>query len=341
MNQRILSNGKLLNSYGNLDEAGYAKSLVKEYRRSDIKASSWRIKEWDYYYIGCSDFGIALTIDDNSYMGLGSVSLLDFKNKTYITKSVIKWFTFGRTKLPATSKVGDVSFRSKKLSIDFINNGVKRTLKCHFKKFSKKIDFDCEIDLFDEPQESMVIATPFEKKHHFYYNQKINCMRAKGKATFGGKIYNINPDECFATLDWGRGVWTYSNTWYWSSMNGLINGKKYGFNLGYGFGDTSKATENMIFYDGLAYKTEEVTFRIPEVNGKCDFMSPWKFTSNDGAIDLTFTPILNRRDNTNVLIIKSDQNQVFGLFSGTLKFQDKVLEITNQIGFAEKVTNRW
>lgn len=112
MNQRILSNGKLLNSYGNLDEAGYAKSLVKEYRRSDIKASSWRIKEWDYYYIGCSDFGIALTIDDNSYMGLGSVSLLDFKNKTYITKSVIKWFTFGRTKLPATSKVGDVSFLS-------------------------------------------------------------------------------------------------------------------------------------------------------------------------------------------------------------------------------------
>ena len=129
MNQRILSNGKLLNSYGNLDEAGYAKSLVKEYRRDDIKASSWRIKEWDYYYIGCSDFGIALTIDDNSYMGLGSVSLLDFKNKTFITKSVIKWFTFGRTKLPATSKVGDVSFRSKKLSIDFINNGVKRVIK--------------------------------------------------------------------------------------------------------------------------------------------------------------------------------------------------------------------
>ena len=341
MNQKILSPGKLLNVYGNLDEAGYAKSLVKDYKRSDIKVSSWRIKEWDYYYIGCSDFGIALTIADNSYMGLGSVSLLDFVNKKFITKSVMKFFPFGKTNLPATSRVGDVSFKSKKLTIDFLNNGVKRTLKCHFAKFDKKIDFDCEIDLFDEPQESMVIATPFEKKHHFYYNQKINCMRAKGKATFGGKVFNLNPEECFAVLDWGRGVWTYKNTWYWSSMSGLINGKKIGFNLGYGFGDTSKATENMIFYDGLAYKTEEVTFHIPSSNGKDDFMSPWKFTSNDGAIDLEFVPILNRRDNTNLLILKSNQNQVFGLFSGTLKFQDKEIEIKNLIGFAEKVTNLW
>ena len=124
-------------------------------------------------------------------------------------------------------------------------------------------------------------------------------------------------------------------------MSGLINGKKIGFNLGYGFGDTSKATENMIFYDGLAYKTEEVTFHIPTKDGKDDFMSPWKFTSNDGAVDLEFVPIVNRRDNTNLLVLKSNQNQVFGLFSGTLKIQDKVIEIKNQIGFAEKVTNLW
>lgn len=342
MNQHVLSEGKLLNVYGNLAEAGYAKSLVKEYDRNDIKAKKSRIKEWDYYYIGCDDYAVALTIDDNSYMGLGSVSLLDFKNKTFITKSVMKWFTYGKTNLPSTSRIGNVSFKSKKLSIDFINDGINRTLKCHFTKFDKNIDFDCEIVLFDEPQESMVIATPFEKKHHFYYNQKINCMRAKGKATFGGRVYNFNPDTCFATLDWGRGVWTYSNTWYWSSMNGLVEGRKIGFNLGYGFGDTSKATENMIFFDGLAYKTEEVTFVIPkDEKGKDDFLKPWKFTSNDGAIDLEFVPILDRKDHTNVVVIKSIQDQVFGRFTGTLKFQDKVINIKDQIGFAEKVKNCW
>jgi hypothetical protein len=48
---------------------GFAKSLVKTYDRSAIKAGRARIKEWDYYLIYNDRFGVALTIDDNSYMG--------------------------------------------------------------------------------------------------------------------------------------------------------------------------------------------------------------------------------------------------------------------------------
>lgn len=342
MKQNQLSAGKLLNVYGNLNEAGYSTKLIKDYNRKDIKASKFRIKEWDYYYIGNDSFGVAFTIADNSYMALAGVSLLDYTNKRFITKNIMKFFTMGKLNLPSSSKIGDVVFKSKKLNIEFLNDGKRRLIKCHFKKFDNKMDFDCEIELFDEPNDSMVIATPFEKKRHFYYNQKINCLRAKGKATIGGKVYNFKPEECFGVLDWGRGVWTYSNTWYWSSMSGLLDGKRIGFNLGYGFGDTSKASENIIFYDGIGYKTEEVTFHIPkDEKGKDDFLKPWKFTSNDGAINLNFTPIINRKDHTNVLVIKSLQDQVFGKFSGELKFNGKTLKIENMLGFAEKVINKW
>ena len=342
MRQHELSNGKLLNVYGNLNEAGYAYSLVKDYNRKDIKASKFRIKEWDYYYVGNDSYGFAFTIADNSYMALVSVSFLDFVNKKYITKSIMKWFTMGKLNLPNSSKIGDISFNSKKLNMEFKNDGMTRTIKCNFLKFDKNSDFECEIELFDEPSQSMVIATPFEKKRHFYYNQKINCMRAKGTAKVGRKVYAFKPEDSFGVLDWGRGVWTYSNTWYWSSMSGVIDGKKIGFNLGYGFGDTTQATENMIFYDGKAYKTEFVTFHIPKnEKGKDDFLKPWKFTSNDGAVNLTFTPIINRRDHTNVLIIKSLQDQVFGKFTGELKVDGKVIKINNLLGFAEKVINKW
>ena len=44
-------------------------------------------------------------------------------------------------------------------------------------------------------------------------------------------------------MDWGRGVWTYHNTWYWSSASGELDGVPFGWNLGYGFGDTAAATE--------------------------------------------------------------------------------------------------
>ena len=127
MNQNILSSGKLLDRTGNLYEAGYSTKLVKTYNREDIKAGKLRIKEWDYYYVGNEDCGIALTIADNSYMGLGSVSVLDFKKKTFITKSVMTLFPMGKTNLPSTSVEGDVSFDTKKLKIVFENNGISHT----------------------------------------------------------------------------------------------------------------------------------------------------------------------------------------------------------------------
>ena len=43
-----------------------------------------------------------------------------------------------------------------------------------------------------------------------------------------------------------------------------MNGKPFGFNIGYGFGDTSAASENMLFYDGTAHKLDDVTFHIPK-----------------------------------------------------------------------------
>ena len=91
----------------------------------------------------------------------------------------------------------------------------------------------------------MVIATPWYKKHAFYYNQKINTMRACGYIEIRRQIYRFNPATDFGTLDWGRGVWTYDNTWYWGSGNADINGNSFGFNIGYGFGNTSAATENV------------------------------------------------------------------------------------------------
>ena len=73
-----LSPGKLLDLHGHLREAGYATSLVREYDRGDIKAPALRIKEWDYYLIYNGRFGVALTLDDNSYMSMLSASILDF-----------------------------------------------------------------------------------------------------------------------------------------------------------------------------------------------------------------------------------------------------------------------
>ena len=338
--QHKLSSGPLLNQQGNLNEAGYAFSMVKEYDRKAIKAGKLRIKEWDYYYVGNNDYGIALTIADNSYMSLVSVSILDFKNKWFITKSSMGFMSKGKIGLPSTSKIGDIHYQYKRYKMDFLNDGKERRLIVHVDNYHNGQNFDCDVTLLESGEDSMVIATPFKKDKHFYYNQKINCLKAKGSATYNGKVYSL--DDCYGVLDWGRGVWTYSNTWYWASMSGESNGVPIGFNLGYGFGDTSAASENVFFYDGKAYKLEDVSFNIPgDGTKKINYMEPWHFTSIDGSIDMIFTPIIDRCDLTDVLVIKSLQHQVFGTYKGHVIIDGKKVEFDNMLGFAEKVKNCW
>ncbi len=336
--------GPLLDQQGRLMEAGHATHLARQYRREHIKAGKLRIKEWDYYCITGGSTVLALTIADNSYMGLDSVSLLDLDTGFQHTRSYMRAFPMGKTALPPTSEVGDVQVRRRRYDISFANDGRTRTLNVHLDDFLDGKPLDAQVILTDPPKHSMVIATPFANKPKaFYYNQKINCLRAQGQVTFDGQTRAFDPQTATAVLDWGRGVWTYKNTWYWGSASGYVDGVPFGMNLGYGFGDTSAATENMLFYDGVAHKLEHVDFGIPRSpDGRDDFLSPWHVTANDGRLDLTFTPVIDRASKTSVVVIESDQHQVFGFFDGTATLDDgTVLAITHLLGFAEKVRNKW
>lgn len=335
-----LTKGPLLDERGNLIEAGYHEDLIRKYDRKDITVKGMRVKEWDYYYIGNQKHGIAFTVADNSYMWLVSITTFDFENKKEHTKSLMGFFPLKRLGMPSSSRVGNVVFQKKGFSFEFLIENDKRHLKVRMDKFEDNKTLTADMVLTEKENSSMVIATPFETKGHFYYNHKINLMDVSGSFTIGQDTFPLV--DAFGTLDWGRGVWTYKNTWYWSSASDLFEGKRIGFNLGYGFGDTSKASENMFYYDGQCYKFEDITFNIPKKHDQYDYLSPWTFTSKSGDIELTFHPILDRKSASNVVVIKSIQHQVFGKFSGyfTLK-SGKKIEFNNVMGFAERVVNYW
>ncbi len=342
MQNEILKPDDLLDDNGNLKQIGYSKTMLLNYDRNKISVRKTRIKEWDYYLVYNDDYAVALTIDDNGYMGLHSISLIDFKARKETTKSIMNFMPLGKTNFPANSKEGDVSFKNKKIDISFKNDGKKRVLSATLKNFKDGQDISLEFVLTKEPKESMVIVTPFDKKGHFYYNQKIVGMRVGGFVKLGETEIKFDEKNTLGLLDWGRGVWTYKNTWYWGAGHGEVNGKIFGFNIGYGFGNTSNATENMLFYDGKAHKIDEVKFNIPKRKGKDDFMRPWTFTSNDNRFTMDFEPIIDRHADANALVIRSNQHQVFGKFSGKAVLDDgTVLEIKDMLGFAEKVYNRW
>ena len=337
-NHEITKVQPLLNAQGNLAEPGWSRKLVQQYRRKDIKASAFRIKEWDYYLVLGKDFGVAFTLNDMSYLGMISASFLSFADRCEHTETVLTPFPMGKFHMPEDSSVGDAAYEDKRVKLKLTVGEGWRRIECDFKKFDGEKDLVCDIRMEQPEMDTMVIATPWDKKHHFYYNQKINCMRASGWVRYDGKEYTFDPATDFGTLDWGRGVWTRDNTWYWGSANGLVNGKPFGFNIGYGFGNTTAASENILFYDGKGHKLDDVTFNIPEG----DFMKPWTFTSSDGRFEMDFEPILDRAAYTDFKFIISDQHQVFGIMNGTAILDDGTkLEVKDLLCFAEKVRNKY
>lgn len=341
MQRRIITPGNLHDENGHLTQTGYATSLVLQYDRARVKANSLRLKEWDYYYVGNDNYGLALTVADNGYMSMDSISFLDFGKNSQGTYSRMRILP-RRRNLPLTSAQGDIHAQGKDYEIHFLNDGKRRQLYGHMEDFGgRPILFD--LTLTDAPRDSMVIVTPFkDKPQAFYYNQKINCMRAEGKVALGEEEYLFSPATAFGVLDWGRGVWTYDNTWYWGSASGMAEGHRFGFNIGYGFGDTSAASENMLFVDGLAHKLSRVTFNIPMKDGKEDYLSPWTFTSDDGRFEMDFVPMMDRAACIDLKLLISDQHQVFGRFTGRAVLDDgRVIQVRELTGFAEKVHNKW
>ena len=338
-NHEVTTKQLLLDERGNLNEPGWSRSLVQRYDRGSIKAPGWRIKEWDYYLVVNERFAGAFTISDDGYIGLQSVSLLCFGEKPWEhTETVLNLFPMGKMKLPSDSSVGGTAYEDKRLQMRFSAETGQRRITCHFDRFYKDKPFVCDILLQQPDMDSMVIATPWDKDGHFYYNQKINCMRASGYMEYDGTRYNFDPNTDFGTLDWGRGVWTYDNTWYWGSGNADVEGNAFGFNIGYGFGNTKAATENVLFWNGRAHKLDDMSFHIPE-NG---YMDPWRFTSSDGRFEMDFRPVLDRAAKLDFKVLISDQHQVFGRMSGKAILDDGTpITVRDVMCFAEKVHNRY
>lgn len=340
----ITKEGELLNKKGELSEIGWSRRPQLRYSRKAVKSSPLGIKEWDYYaiYSHKHQFFLTTTFSDLGYLGLFAIAFIDMKKGKWYQQDSMKPFPLGHLGLPPHSGDYEVAYSHKNLRIAYSRRDERRRILCGAPNLEiggvKGVEAD--LTLIQSPEmESINIATSWrENRKAFYYNQKINCMGVSGTVRINDTTYSLTPDESVATLDWGRGKWTYQNRWYWASASGFTNSTPIGFNLGYGFSDRSEVTENVIFYKNKIHKLDQVDFIIPPES----YEKEWKITSNDKRIELTFTPVTDRATKSDFFIIKSVQHQVFGHFDGYMILDDGIkIPINHLAGFGEDVFNRF
>lgn len=346
METEIISSTPLLNKKGLLIKEGWARYPYWQYDRKKIHSKFLRTKEWDYYAITnqIDGYTITLTISNLGYASVIALAYIDYKRMKVAQISRTIFFPITQKKLPKSS-IEDcyITNTNEKLRISFIvKNGITHLLfGAPFLKLPDgTIGITGKFDLTTPPfNQSLNIATSWkENRNAFYLNEKKNCINVSGEITRGYEDEIIKPLSTFAVLDWGRGKWTYNNTWYWASASGLFENDYFGFNIGFGFSDRSPASENAIFYKGIIHKIGKVNIEMPN-----NYISKkWKFSDLEGRLQLEFHPLVNRSSKFNFGLIKSDQNQVFGKYTGfTILDDGTTINIKNMLGFAEKVANRW
>ncbi|WFR57051.1 DUF2804 domain-containing protein [Anaerocolumna sp. AGMB13025] len=341
MQHKITAPSDLLDPNGKLIQTGYATTPLLRYNRENA-AYKLRLKEWDYYLLYNEESAFALTVGNTSNFLLISASIIDLKNGKEQSKSAVKYVP--KFYLPATSLYGDIVYKDNTIDLSILHVNEDRKISLYIRDFMKGSDLTASLLLMKEPKDSMVIATPFkENQKFFYYNQKIIGMNASGYVQLKDTGYSYLPYSSFGLLDWGRGIWPHKTTWYWSAAQGYIADNIFGFNLGCGFGDTKNATENMLFLNGTASKLTKVKFQIPkDKKNRYDYLKPWLITTEDNRLDLTFSPIYDRKFDLSAVILATNQNQVFGKFTGTAVFDDgRTVYIHDFLGFAEHVKNKW
>jgi len=338
MQTELSQPGPLLDANGKLAQVGWSRKPLLDCNLENVRFHRFRIKRWDYYAVFTPHRFFSATIADLGYAGNIFVYTLDFATGELHEEGLVIPLGSG-IKLERNPEAGEASFANNKVSLHFQADGGGRRIKVDWTGFNNGRGIHADITLRAQPEhESMNIIIPIGKKR-FYDNTKISCMIAQGHIQYGDQREDLQPETCIGSLDWGRGVWEYQSYWNWASSSGFLpDGRTIGLNLGQGFGDLSKATENAIILNGCIHKLGTVRFDYKS----SDYMQPWRFTDDEDRLGLTFTPFKDRTAKTNLGIIFSEVHQIFGRYNGHMTLDDgSVLEIHDLIGFAEEHHARW
>jgi hypothetical protein len=333
----------LLDADGNLVQVGWARQPIIDCNLENANfypiriLQRFRVKRWDYYGITTPDFYFSATLAHLGYAGLAFVYVVDLIAKEHHEETVLIPLGRGIT-LSRNSDEGESAFDNGRVRLLFRAEPGERNLAVTWPGFGGgSLEAEATLHLLPD-QESMNIVIPIGRKR-FYYNRKVNCLPADGWIERDGRREDIVPDESLANMDWGRGVWEYSSFWVWASASGFHrDGRTVGLNMGYGFGDTSAATENALILGGRVHKLGQLNFTYDPTN----FMQPWRMVAPDGRLELEFTPFLERVAKSNLLLVNSEVHQMFGTYSGSVVSDDgEIVRLDALTGFAEEHYARW
>lgn len=205
------------------------------------------------------------------------------------------------------------------------------------KGVTKNINVDIKVEIdYDYDNEEMVILTPFDKSRKmFYLNDKENQYNVLIDFIYGDK--HIKSNDFFGVMDYGRDYWPYHNEWFWGNAAFKNNGDYIAWNIGWGFGNLSHATKNVVFINSKA-------INLNTLDVKMDINKPKEskvIIDDDKKIfHLEMEIIYDNYTETKVLWINNNCHQVFYKTNGYIIYNNQKNEFKDKISFLEHANNQ-
>lgn len=157
---------------------------------------------------------------------------------------------------------------------------------------------------------------------------KTACLSADGTVAANGKRWELR--RATAAIDHTHGLLARDTRWRWA----CAAGDRVGLNLVDGF---NGPVENGLWIDGRLHKIGAASIELNA--GKP--LEPWSVRTEDGCVDLVFTPDGVRAEDKNLLVAASRYVQPIGTFRGTVRAPGGSAMQVEITGVTEDHRARW
>ena len=330
-----------LDEMGHPQNFGWARSPVITYDSSLLAAPRRRRSEGDRYMLLSSTHTVLFEIMDDGYLGYLFITIVSRKDKKCTNMTLMTPFSLGGFEMPNDSDTFSIRFKRKKVHVNFIcmEGGVK-LIKVDIPNFGPHRQSLVGQVVLTPPEgaEPLLTHMPWRgNRKAFSCSRRSPWYFAEGVIQYGTSELVFTRGHGWGIFDLNRGVRPRSDLHFCAAACGQTEGRQAGFSVGFNSADLSFCTENAFFLDGKIHKLDKVSFHIPSKR-----LEPWRFTSNDSRIEMTFMPQQERDENHQMFFYSFKRRQLFGSFSGRVMLDDgSEFTFSDLLGIAERWKSRF
>lgn len=313
--------------YAGCVEAVDWSDLSGEFRRSSL----WKRlhhKRWHYVGIGNAQCFIGLAMVDVGWTNTAFVYVFDRYSKTLLvdaTQDGLPGLTAHLSDRPLQGARSWFRFAGMDLRLE---NTAPGTLAVHA-RVGKMLRLDATLTL--PPGSACLTAIgPIADGGCAHATVKSSALQTRGQLVAAGR--SIGLDDACASFDYSNGLLARNTAWRWASAHA----PEVGFNLQQGYFGTQ---ENVLWLHGQPWPLGAAQFDFDPQSP----LKPWHIHTDDGLLDLQFTPEGARQESKNLLVAASYYIQPIGTFRGTVRAHAgaPLVAVDQLLGVTEDHRSKW